>query len=53
MALFGNAKTWNTVRRGAINRLTREDDRVQYVDSLCRILHDSVLRVSRRVEKAS
>ncbi len=46
MALYGNAKTWNTVRRGALNRLTRENDRVQYVDSLCRILHDVDLGLS-------
>ena len=46
LALYNSAETWNTVRRGALARLARENDRAQYVDSLRDILHDASVGVS-------
>ncbi len=40
VALYDQIETWNTVRRGALNRLHQENNQADYVDSLRHILHD-------------
>ena len=40
VALYEQVETWNTVRRGALNRLHQENNPAGYVDSLRHILHD-------------
>ncbi len=40
VALYEQIETWNTVRRGALNRLHEENNPAHYVDSLRHILHD-------------
>ncbi len=40
VALYDQPETWNTVRRGALNRLHDENNPAGYVDSLRHILHD-------------
>ena len=41
--LYNSAETWNTIRRNALDRLTRENNQHQYIDTLQNILHDVCL----------
>lgn len=40
LALYNDPETWNTIRHGALTRLTHENDQTTYVDTLHNILHD-------------
>ncbi len=53
VALYKDAKCWNTVRRGAIQRLTDENDRSRYLETLRGILRETDPRAEQRLELVS
>jgi glycosyltransferase involved in cell wall biosynthesis len=53
LTLYDDAESWNTVRRGALNRLAAENDRTTYVDTLRDILDEMRPQGGYRREMAS